>query len=134
MFFVSVTRLRLKRFWNLPAFLWFSVRSVLQARGSEGNMDVETLMERARVFWTVTVWRTKADMLAFRDSGAHTRVMTRLARWCDEAAHVHWEQERAEPPSWIEAWERLVKDGISVRVEEPSPDHAVRNFRCPRVN
>lgn len=134
MFFVSVTRLKLKRVWNVPAFLWFSLRSIVQARKSRGNMDVQTLMERGRVFWTMTVWRTEADMLAFRNSGAHKRAMPRLARWCDEAAYVHWEQERAEPPSWTEAWERLVKDGSLSRVDEPSPDHLARKILRPRAN
>ncbi len=70
LFFVSVTRLRLKRPWNLPAFLWFSLRSIIQARNSKGNMDVQTLKDRGLVFWTMTLWRTEEDMRAFRNSGA----------------------------------------------------------------
>jgi len=97
-------------------------------------MDVQTILDCGLVFWTMSVWRTEADMRAFRNSGAHSRAMPRLARWCSEAAYVHWEQERAEPPSWTEAWQRLVKDGTSSRVDEPSPDHPARNFRRPRAN
>lgn len=133
MFLVSVTRLKLKRLRNLPAFFCFSLRSTLQARRSKGNMDVQTLVECGLVFWTMSVWRTEADMQAFRNSGAHSGAMPRLARWCDEAAFVHWWQAHAEPPSWTEAWQRLVKDGTSGRVDEPSPDHLARNISRPRA-
>ena len=133
MFFVSVTRLRLMSLRNLPAFLWFSLRSMLQARTSKGNMDVQTLKDRGLVFWTITVWRTEEDMRAFRNSGAHLKVMPRLARWCDEAVYAHWSQERADPPSWSAAWERLEKEGISTRLDKPSPDHLARKIPRPRV-
>jgi heme-degrading monooxygenase HmoA len=134
MYFVSVTRLRLKRARTLPAFLWLTLRSMLQARKSKGNMDVQTLKDRGLVFWTMTVWGTEEDMRAFRNSGEHKRVMPRLSRWCDEASHVHWAQDRPAAPSWTAAWERLVKEGVSTRLEEPSPDHLARRIRRPHVH
>lgn len=133
MYFVSVTRLRVKKMRHLPAFFWHSLRSALQARRAPGNLHVGTLMDRRRVFWTLSVWQSEDDMRAFRNADVHLRVMPKHALWCDEAAYAHWSQEDSEPPGWMEAWERLVKDGVTSNVSEPSPEHETRNYPRPKA-
>jgi hypothetical protein len=50
----------------------------------------------------------------------HGPVMRKLLNWCDEAAVVHWSQERAEPPSWPEAHVRLQQEGRRSKVDHQS--------------
>jgi hypothetical protein len=64
-------------------------------------------------------------------SGAHRQVMTRLAKWCDEAALAHWVQDEPEPPSWQEAYRRLQRQGRRSRVDHPSEAH--RRFEFPEL-
>lgn len=53
-------------------------------------------------------------MHAYRDGGAHRRVMPRLLKWCDEATVVHWTQESPSLPDWPEAHRRLVSAAWAV--------------------
>jgi len=38
--------------------------------------------------------------------------MSRLAEWCDEAAYAHWAPNGDLVPSWPEAYEHLVSEGL----------------------
>jgi hypothetical protein len=100
-----------------------------QAKRAPGSLAVAILRDADRAFWTCTVWRDEAATRAFMRSGAHRRVMPRLAIWCDEAALVHWVQDGPEPPSWREAHRRLQQQGRRSRVDHPS--EAQRRFTIP---
>jgi hypothetical protein len=87
---VSVTRLRVRSWRHVPAFLWYtfvSQRQVVRAAGFSGG---RLLIDARRTFWTLTAWEDERAMKAFRGTGAHARVMPRLFDWCDEAAYAHW--------------------------------------------
>jgi hypothetical protein len=131
MHFVSVTRLRIRRWRYLPAFFYFTLLSLVQARRVQGHLATSIQREPHRVFWTITVWRDEPAMRAFRNHGTHQRAMPKLRAWCDEATYVHWHQSTAEPPDLATAFDRLVLEGIVSRVNHPSPDHAPRNFSRP---
>jgi hypothetical protein len=133
MTFVSVTRLRIRKWRYLPAFFYFSLLSLLQARRAAGNLGASILRDAHRVFWTITLWRDEPAMRAFRNHGAHQRAMPKLRHWCDEATYAHWLQESSDPPDLPAAFERLVRDGIVSRVNHPSPDHAPRTFPPPKT-
>jgi len=126
---VSVTRLRVRLWRYLPAFLVQSFRVVRQAKRAEGNLAASVLRDANLAFWTRTLWRDEAVMRSFMGAGAHQRVMPRLPKWCDEAALVHWEQDGSEPPSWLEAHRRLRQQGRRSRVDYPS--EAQRRFDIP---
>lgn len=130
--FISVTRLRIRKWRYLPGFLYFTLWSLLQAKRAEGNLGTSLQRDAQRVFWTITVWRDEPSMRAFRNRGAHLRAMPKLRAWCDEATYAHWRQENAEPPDLAAAFERLVREGIVSRVTHPSPNHALLNFPPPR--
>ncbi|MDX2031414.1 MAG: hypothetical protein SF339_12135 [Blastocatellia bacterium] len=130
--FVSVTRLRLRWAWHLPAFYYYAIRSISQAKRTPGSLYVFTVRTNGLVFWTVTLWDSREAMRSFRNSGAHFQVMPKLAGWCDEATYVHWEQERAQPPALAEMYERITREGIVSRVKSPSPNHSQRTFPKPR--
>jgi quinol monooxygenase YgiN len=127
--FVSVTRLRVRSWRYLPAFLIQSLLTMRQAKRSDGNLRVSVLRDADLAFWTRSMWTDEAAMRSFMRAGAHRRVMPRLAKWCDEAAIAHWLQDTTEPPSWLEAHRRLQKNGRRSRVDHPSP--AQQRFEFP---
>ena len=128
--FISITRLRLRRWWSVPAFLWWSKLSMKQAGKSQGFISGATLADRRRAYWTLTAWESEAAMKAYRGSGAHKAVMPKLARWCDEASVVHYEAD--ELPSWEEAWQKIQK-GRFTPVEKPSEAHQHKRIDPPRT-
>lgn len=131
MHFISVTRLRIRKLRYLPAFLVYSLLSMIQARRSKDNLRTSITRESGMIFWTITVWRDETAMRAFRNRGAHQRAMPKLRDWCDEATYAHWLQASAEPPDLTIAYEHIVQDGIVSRVKYPSIDHASRTFARP---
>jgi hypothetical protein len=132
MHFVSVTRLRIRKWRYVPGFFYLTLLSLLQAKRAKGNLGTSLLRDAQLVFWTITVWQDEHCMREFRNRGAHQRAMPKLRQWCDEATYAHWLQESAEPPDLAAAFERLVREGIVSRVKHPSPVHASRQFPLPK--
>lgn len=132
MVFISITRLRIRKWYFLPAFLYFTFLSVRQARRVNGNLHTSVFRDAGLTFWTITVWRDEASMRAFRNTGAHRRVMPKLLDWCDEATYAHWLQAEPEPPELPAAYERLIREGIVSKVRQPTAEHASRHFPPPR--
>ena len=130
---VSITRLRVRSRRYLPAFLIQAIRSAWQAKSSRGNLSVSILREARNTFWTRTVWANEEAMKSYIVSGVHKQVMHSLLEWCDEAAVVHWQKEGPQPPTWEEAYLRLVKDGRPSKVNQPSNDHQAYRFPMPQV-
>ena len=81
-------------------------------------------MGRQFTFWTVTVWRDREAMAAFRRSGAHLKAMPKLLDWCDEAAVATLSETGDIPPEPAEAARRMLEDGRISKVRAPSPAHA----------
>ena len=125
---ISVTRLRVRSFRFMPAFLWHTFRSQRQAERAPGFIGGRLLVDRHRVYWTLTAWESEQAMKKFRGTAAHAQVMPRLASWCDEATYVHWTPEAGSIPEWLEAHRRLAADGHVSRVTFPSESHASRRF------
>jgi hypothetical protein len=133
MAFVSITRLRVRAWRYLPAFLIQSFRSARQAKRTAGNIAASVMRDANGAFWTRTVWGDEAAMRSFMRSGAHRRVMPRLVQWCDEAAVTHWVQDATAPPSWQEAHQRLQQAGRRSRVAHPSEAHRRFEIQPPRI-
>jgi hypothetical protein len=131
--FVSVTRLRVRRVFYLPQFLWHTQSSKSQAAKAEGFRGGRLLIDKNRVYWTLTGWENEKAMKAYRGSGTHSRVMKKLPGWCNEAAYTHWESPDTAIPGWPEAYEQLKSSGKLSRVEYPSPAHKARQFAEPRL-
>src|ERR1700735_5260277 len=109
--FASVTRLRVRSVRYLPSFLWMTFLSQRQVLAAPGFHGGRLLVDPHLTFWTLTVWEDERVMKAFRGAGAHSKVMPRLAEWCDEAAYAHWNSAEDLVPSWPEAHDQLVKQG-----------------------
>lgn len=129
----SVTRLRVRSLRFLPSFLWRTFQSQRQAERVLGFLGGRLLIDSGLTFWTLTVWQSEETMRGFRGSGAHARVMPRLAEWCNEAAYAHWIQTDNSIPTWEDAYEQLLAEGRLSRVEHPSQNHLDRQFARPRL-
>jgi hypothetical protein len=128
----SVTRLRVRSFLNVPAFLWMTFLVQRQTARAPGFLGGRLLIDDLHTYWTLTVWEDEKSMKAFRGSGPHALVMPKLAEWCDEAAYAHWVSDRLIS-SWPEAYDRLLSAGRLSHVARPSQDHESRRFRKPRL-
>jgi hypothetical protein len=120
---ISVTRLRLRSTRYLLPFLWYALRSNVQARRADGNLGVG-LRSNKTANWTMTLWRDEKALRDFMLHGPHRTAMTRLPLWCDEASLVRWHTEDTTLPSWETAEQRLAAEGRLSAVKFPSPAHA----------
>ena len=120
---VSITRLRVRSWFYLPAFLFSALRIGQQAKNAPGNLAAKVLNERMKVFWTSTSWESEAAMRAFMLAPPHGPTMRKLLEWCDEAALVHWSQDTSELPPWTEAHRRMQSEGRPSKVNHPTEAH-----------
>ena len=121
---LSITRLRIRRKRFLIGFLFHTFRSQRQLRRSNGFVAGYTATGPKFTFWTVTLWRDREGMAAFRRSGAHLKAMPKLLEWCDEAAVATLSRTTDAPPEPSEAAQQLSQDGRISKVRNPSPAHA----------
>jgi quinol monooxygenase YgiN len=124
--FNSITRLRLRSFLTLPAFLREAQAASDQAARAPGFLGGALLPEGRIVFWTRTAWDSEAAMKAYRDNDAHRAVMPKLLDWCDEASVCHWEGEVAA--DWDEIYRRMAAEGRTSRVRRPTLAHQEKRF------
>jgi len=117
---VSVTRLRVRAWRFMPAFIFSALRIGKQAAQAEGCLAAKVFRDRRRAFWTCTCWESDAAMKAFMVAGPHGAAMRKLLEWCDEASVAHWTQEDCELPSWSEAHRRILRHGRASKVNHPS--------------
>ncbi len=131
---VSVTRARIRRVWSVPPFALAAFASLKQARGADGFLGGSVCPDRRLAFWTLTVWRSEDAMRAYILSGPHRGAMSKFAVWCDEASVVHWEQAGEAAPPWIEAAERMRRQGRPSKIRRPSRNHQTMTFADPRLS
>ena len=117
---VSVTRLRVRSWLFMPAFIVSAIGIGRQAAKAEGCLGAKVLRDRRRAFWTCTCWGSEAAMKAFMLDGRHGESMRKLMNWCDEASVAHWAQESDEMPTWSEAHRRMLRHGRASKVNHPS--------------
>ena len=131
--FVSITRLRVRSWRYLPAFLVQTLRIARQAARAEGHLEVKLLQDRWNTFWTATSWSSEGSMKAFMHGKPHGPTLRSLLQWCDEAALVHWAQAGAELPSWEEAHRRIQQEGRPSKVDHPSAAHTAHAITAPKA-
>jgi len=128
MFFISLTRLRLRSIWYVPGFLKSNSRCAKQLLITPGFISGKELIDKNFVFWTVTMWQADADMKTFRNSPPHRKAMQKLPTWCDEATYMHWLSDEANIPAWNTICEKMIAEGKVSKVRHPSKDHLDKNF------
>ncbi|MBD1366665.1 hypothetical protein IDJ77_22830 [Mucilaginibacter sp. ZT4R22] len=70
MYFVSVTRLRVRSYRFLPSFLLANEGSVRLIKTIGGFVGGKELVDKNLTFWTVTVWESDAAMKVLDQRGA----------------------------------------------------------------
>jgi heme-degrading monooxygenase HmoA len=132
--FVSITRLRVRSWSYVPAFVVQTLRIARQAARADGNLAIKLLRDSRNTFWTGTTWSSEDSMKAFMHAKPHGPTMRSLLDWCDEAALVHWTQAGEELPSWEEAHKRIQQEGRRSKVSHPSADHTAYAIPAPAVS
>jgi hypothetical protein len=131
MYFVSVTRLRVRSLLFLPQFFWANEASVKAIKKIPGYINGKELVDKGFTFWTVTIWDSVEAMKQFRNNDPHKSVMRKLPHWCDEAAYVHWQQETDDFPDWNTIHRRLLDEGKITKVLHPSPQQGGMTYPIP---
>jgi len=98
---ISTTKFRLRKLSLYGRFFLETYRVVKQVRRAGGIVKMRIKPFSLR---TITIWKTEADMLSFRNSGAHLEAMKRSTSFGDISS-VSWESGTI--CSWKEAMERL---------------------------
>ncbi len=127
----SITRLRVRAWYDLPSFMIHALFSSRQSRAAGGNLGVSVLSDARRVYWTRSIWTDEAALKTFMMGGAHARAMPRLVKICDEASVVRWSGDDTTPPSWAEAHRRMTMEGRRSRLRNPSPAHEAFEIAAP---
>ena len=127
-FVVSVTRFRVRSLRFLPFFLIHAQRCLVQIRRADGYLAGALRHDRDHAYWTASVWRDEAALLACVTGGAHRSAMPKLSDWGDEASSVRWHQDSPELPDWPLAVERMRREGRAVPLRHPGAKHADLSF------
>lgn len=103
--YISVTRLHLKGKRMLPAFIWYSIRSVIQTKKARGLIYSSYNKDDLYTYWTLSVWENKQYMSEYRNVGNHLKAMQASRKIADELEYISWEAD--EIPNWKECQQRL---------------------------
>lgn len=74
--YVSLTGLKPKRLHTAPLFWWDTLRSLRQARETDGVLQADARVIRG-VHHTLTAWTSRQAMIEFMRTGAHLFAMRR---------------------------------------------------------
>jgi len=98
----SVTRLRLARWRDVPRLLVTALRLRRTFPLGEGGVAVGLAAEPLeRTFWTLTLWRDEAALLAYMRSPEHAAAMRSFRTALADTASARW-RARARP-TWSDA-------------------------------
>ncbi|MEK6482271.1 hypothetical protein WJR50_32325 [Catalinimonas sp. 4WD22] len=98
--FISITYLKVKSLWKVPAFMHHVYKINQQIAGAEGVISVNA---KAGIYrnYTLTAWENKESMMRFRNNGAHLQAMKVIGKLSNAYGSYHYEADSI--PSWKEA-------------------------------
>jgi uncharacterized membrane protein len=117
---VQASVLRLRRFRDVPAFMSAALR--LQSAFADFPGAIEMSLRAAplrRTFWTLSHWRSDADLRGFVAHPSHLDVMRRFRPAMRSSNFITWPSIDDRPPTWNDAALRLTTDG------QPTDGHPV---------
>lgn len=127
---VSITRLKLRRWYFLPFFFFFNLFIIRQFRRAPGMIQGKVIADHQIAFWTITLWQHEAAMLAFRNRGMHLKAMAKTPEWASEAVAYSWTCADGDFPTWSETCEKLKTLGHFSTLKHPSVNFQRRKFTC----
>ncbi len=110
MSYVSITGLKLKSIFHWPQFAWLAIRSMNQAKQAKGNITAQARSVNG-IQHTLSVWQSKAHMLAYLKAGAHLQAMKNFRHMAGGSTYGY---DASTAPSWEEALEIWRKYGKPV--------------------
>ncbi len=72
--YISVTGLELQSVFKLVRFYWHAIRSLIQARKTQGHIRTD-VFRIGRVHHTITIWNSRKSMTGFLYKGAHKQAI-----------------------------------------------------------
>lgn len=108
---VQASVLRLRRRRDVPAFMAAAVR--LQAAFDDSPGAIKMSLRAAplrRTFWTLSHWRSDADLRGFVVQPAHVELMRRFRPAIRSSNFVTWHTTDDLPPTWKDAARRINTD------------------------
>ena len=132
MYFVSVTRLRVRSVWFLPKFFMANEASIKSIVKIDGFIAGKELVDKGLTFWTVTLWQSDQAMKYFRNNDPHKMAMRNLPHWCNEASYAHWQQEDEIIPAWPDLYKKFVEELKITKVKHPSPQQEAKQYPAPK--
>jgi hypothetical protein len=105
-YYISITGLVLKSIFHKPQFYYHAIPSVIQAKAAPGNLH--TSVRRLNGYeMTMTIWESKAAMLAYMRSGAHVQAMKVFDDVASSGMIYGYETNNPKPLPWPEAFQIL---------------------------
>lgn len=71
-----------------------------QLAETPGCLRFANIVMSHREVWTLTVWRTRQEMLDFMRSGAHEDIMWEFSKWLDSFWLMRWRPSSDESGTW----------------------------------
>ncbi len=120
---VVATRTKMSKVRYLPGFMWGSLRVAFQVRRSAGYLAGRLVIGRDGSFWTLTVWESGRDMVGFRESGTHAKLMPFMAGWASEALFGVWNSASRRVPKAGEVSREVQAKPNFLEIVAPSLAH-----------
>jgi hypothetical protein len=128
MFYLSMTRLRLKSPLYLIPFFVQNEKILSQLRASQGFIKGKVLAAPNLSMWTATLWASEQDLRAFHLNGEHGETIEKIDEWSSDSARCHQLTESDKIPSWENVRLELIKSGRFRDLTEPSCDQINREI------
>lgn len=109
---VQASVLRLRRLRDVPAFMAAALRLQGTFDDSPGGIGMSLRAAPLRcTFWTLSHWRSDADLRGFVAHPAHLNLMRRFRPAMRSSNFITWHTTDDRPPTWNDAALRLTADG-----------------------
>lgn len=127
-----VTRFQVRTWGAVPSFLRASTAAANQAQAWPGFLGGRLLVDRKRVFWTLTMWDSPRSVATYGASEAHARAMPMAARLASEASLARWRQPRQTLPTWQQVHRQMRERAQFVELDAPTSAHLRHEIAVPR--
>lgn len=108
--YVSITGLRVNKFYHYLKFFWLAVRAMEQARQSSGLIRAEARTIKG-VHHTISIWDNESSMRKFLVTGAHLKAMRSFNQIATGKTVGFM---TAKPPEWSQVHDTWIHYGQEV--------------------